>query len=169
MVPEPEGQVAQTGEDGGGQTGPERLRALDDGRFAQPDAGVQPGPARRPVAIAAAAVRAARFPVAPADRLPELPDATGGALRSAVVRTEVAAVAATTDHHHRHAAVVVLAVHVFVVRGVHCRPEDIVHSCAQAQGQGTRRIHHERHADGLEQPRYFSCTYRYIRIPPLTM
>lgn len=34
VVPEPEGQVAQTGEDGGGKTGPERLRALNDDRFA---------------------------------------------------------------------------------------------------------------------------------------
>jgi len=34
VVPEPEGQVAQTGEDGGGKAGPERLRALDDDRFA---------------------------------------------------------------------------------------------------------------------------------------
>lgn len=133
VVPEPEGQVAQTGEDGGGKAGPKRLRALNDDRFAEPDAGVQPGAARRPVAVTTAAVRVTRFLVAPADGLPELPDAAGCALRPPVVLTEVAAITATADHH-RHSTVVVVDVHVFIVRGVHCRPQDIVHSCTQAQG-----------------------------------
>jgi len=163
MVPEPKSQVAQTGKDGSSQTGLKRLRALDDDRFAKPNARVQPGPACRPVAVTASAVRTARFPVSSADRISELPDAAGGALRSAVVRAKVAAVATTTDHRHLHAAVIVLAVHVFVVSGVHCRSQDIVHSRAQAQGQRTRRVHHERHANGLKPPRYFSCTCVYHR------
>lgn len=120
MVPEPKSQVAQTGEDGGSQTGPERLRALDDDRFSESNARVQSGPARRPVAVTTAAVRTARFSVSSADWIPELPDATGGALRSAIVLAKVTAVAATTDHCHRHAADVVLAFHVLVVCGVHC-------------------------------------------------
>lgn len=138
MVPEPKGQVAQTGKDGSSQTGPERLRALNDDWFAEPNARVQPGPACRSVAVTASAIRTARFPVSSADRISELPDAAGGALRSAVVRAKVAAVTATTDHRHLHAAVIFLAVHVFIVSGVHCRSQDIVHSRAQAQSQGTR-------------------------------
>lgn len=131
LVPEPEGQVAQTGEDGGGQAGLERLRALHDDRFAEPDARIEPGAAGGPVAVAAAVVRVTGFPVTPADRLPELPDA---ARRPQPVVHEVAAV---TTADHRHAFVVVLAVHV-VVPGVRHRPQDLVHSGAQAQGQGAR-------------------------------
>lgn len=145
MVPEPEGQVAQTREDGGGPTGPERLRALDDDGLAEPNARIQPCAAGWPVAVAAVAVRSARFPVAPADRLPELPDA---ARRAQPVVHEVSAVAAADG---RHAAVVVLAVHVVVVHRVRCRPQDLVHSGAQAQGQRARRVHHQGHANGLSR------------------
>lgn len=149
LVPEPESQVAQTGKDGGGPIGPQRLRALHDDRFAEPDARFEPGAARRPVAFAAAAVRPAGFPVASANRLPELPDAARRA-QSVPVFHEIAAVAATDDHH---AVVVVVVVDVHVVDdlGVRRRPQDIVHSGAQAQGQGTRRIHHEGHANGLKK------------------
>lgn len=154
VVPEPKGQVAPAGEDGGGPIGPERLRALDDDRFAGSDAGLQPGAARRPVAVATAAVRAARFPVAPADRLPELPDAARRA--QPVVVRQVAAVAATDDRRRRGIApyfgraVVVLRP---VTRRRHRRgPQDLVHSGAPAQGQGTRRVHHQGHANGLDRP-----------------
>lgn len=136
--------MAQTRKDGGRQAGPQRLRALHDDRFAEPNARLQPGAAGRPLAVATAAVRAARFPVAPANRLPELPNATRG---TQPVFRQVTAVTATD---HRHAFVVVIAVHV-VVTGVRHRPQDLVHSGAQAQGQGTRRVHHERNANGLNR------------------
>lgn len=139
VVPEPKGQVAQTREDGGRPTGAQRLRALDDDGLAEPNARLEPGAAGRPLAVAAAAVRAARLPVAPADRLPELPDATR---RAQPVLHEVAAVTAADG---RHAAVVVLV----VVHRVRRRPQDLVHSGAQAQGQGARRVHHQGHANGL--------------------
>lgn len=158
VVPEPEGQVAPAGEDGGGTIGPQRLRALDDDRFAGPDAGLQPCAARRPVAIAAAPVRAARFPVASADRLPELPDAARRA--QPVVVHQVAAVAATDDRRRRriapHFGRAVVVLRPIARRRRHHRrrrgPQDLVHSGAQAQGQGTRRVHHQRHANGLGRP-----------------
>lgn len=137
--------MAQTREDGSGSAGPERLRALDDDGFAEPYARVEPGAAGGPVVVTAAAVRAARVPVAPADRLPELPDA---ARRTQPVHHEVATVASADG---RHATVVVLAVHVVVVHHVRRRPQDLVHSGAQAQGQGARRVHHQGHANGLDR------------------
>lgn len=143
--------MAQTGEDGGGPAGPERLRALHDGRFAEPDARFQPGPTGRPMAVAAPAVRPAGIPVAPADRLPELPDAARRAQPVAV--HEVPAVAATDDHHTHVVVLVLLDIHVVVIApGIRRRPQDIVHSGSQAQGQGTRGIHHQGHANGLEHP-----------------
>lgn len=154
MVPKPPGQVAQTREDGGSSIGPERLRALHDDRFAEPDARLEPGAARRSLAVTAPAVRAARVPVAPADRLPELPDAARRA--QPVVRgLQVAAVAAATHRRGRVSAAVVLAA-AAVLHGVfrrrrRRRPQDLVHSGAQAQGQGTRRVDHQRHANGLNR------------------
>lgn len=152
MVPEQEGQVAQTRENGSGQIGPERLRALHDdrSRFDESDAaGLEPRAARGPLAVPAAVVRVTGFPVAPANRLSELFDPAGRAQQQRAADygdDEIAAVSATDCR--RHAAVVVLAVHAVVVAR-HVRPEDVVHSRAQAESQRTRRVHHERHANGL--------------------
>lgn len=118
LVPKPKGQVAQTRKDGGGSVGPQRLRALHNDGLVGPDARLESGAARRPLAVAAPAVRAARLSIAPADRLPELPDAARCA--QLVAHAEVAAVTAT---NRRHAAVVVVvAVHVVVDRVRRHRP-----------------------------------------------
>lgn len=121
LVPEQKGQMAQTREDGSCPTGLERLRALDDGRFAESDAGLEPRTARRSVVISATAVRTARFPVAPADGLSELPNAARRA--QSVFRAKIATVAAATATapDDRHTAVVVLDVHFVVVHGVRQR------------------------------------------------
>lgn len=149
--------MAQTRENGGGPPGSQRLRALDDDRFPGPDARFQPGTARRSVAVAAAAVRAARFPVASADRLPELLDATRRAQPVVDKVTAVSAAApaapATADHRHAAVVVVIIAVRVVVNRVHRHRPQDVVHSGAPAQGQGTRRVHYQGHANGLNATR----------------
>lgn len=111
--------MAQTREDGSGSAGPERLRPLNDDRLAKPDARFQPGAARRPVAVAAPAVRAARFPVTPADWLPKLPYAARGAQ---LFFRQVAAVAATDPGRRGH-PVVLDGLHAAVL----LRPQDIFH------------------------------------------
>lgn len=76
MVPEPQGEVAPPGEDGGGAARPQRVpRGIV--AFEGGGGGFEPRAADGPVAVAAAALRPARVPQPPPDRLPQLPDAAG--------------------------------------------------------------------------------------------
>lgn len=123
VVPEPASEMAPPGEDGGGETGPERIPRR---HLPVQSGGIQPGSPHGPVAVAAAPLRPARLPEPPADRLSQLPDpAGGGGPQQAAPRRALAPT------------------------GRRPRPQDHLHRGPQAQGQGARGEHHQGDADGV--------------------
>lgn len=115
--------MAPPGEDGGGETGPERIpRRL----LPVQSGGLQPRSPHGPVAVAAAPLRPARLPQSPPDRLSQLSNAAGGG------GPQQAAAGGPLAPPGRPPG-----------------PQDHLHSGAEAQGQGTRREHHQGHADGV--------------------
>lgn len=115
--------MATPGEDGGGETRPQRVPrrivALAGHRIGS-------GPPYGPLAVAAAALRLARVPQSPPDRIPQLPHvAHCRRPQSASTRRTL-----TLAHHHP-------------------RSQNYLNSRSALESKGTRGEHHQRTPDGV--------------------
>lgn len=126
--------MAPPGENGGGET---RLKWVPRRLISVQSGGIQSSSPHGPVAFTAAPISIARFFEPPADRLPQLFNTTGGG------RPQQAAACGSLASSERRP-----------------RPQDHLHSCSEAKGQGTRGEHHQGNANGVISEMTIGwCTY----------